>query len=171
MVANVCGVSDQSVLLLALWSRTSVASATRACCHKEKMATSKTCPYCGKSFPGTGVYEHMKYFCKANPKKKSKSYSKKKCIICGRSFSEKHIGVHQLVQHGLPLPSKRKKRLDRSIPQEIPDRKNLERQQMRRKAPSAKTLSKQQASHALQTLQEIRARKHDAESKSRKHRK
>ena len=61
---------------------------------------------------------------------------------------------------------------DQSVQQIMPDRNKLEHQQMRRKAPSAKTRSEQQVSHALQILQEIRARKQrDAERESRKQRK
>ena len=80
-------------------------SKCRRCKHCGKrerecsIETRRNCPKCGMEISRTGLYPHMKYHCKSNPKRKKRTYSAKSCPICKKrlhsaSFA-RHVKTHR----------------------------------------------------------------------------
>ena len=66
--------------------------------REHSLETRRICPMCGLEVARTGLYPHMKYHCKANPKRKKRSYSTRTCHICKKSIHcsshARHVKTH-----------------------------------------------------------------------------
>ena len=57
------------------------------------------CLCCGKLFTRKSVYEHERHSCRHSPKRVKRSYGKKKCAICGKSYHAAGLRAHMATQH------------------------------------------------------------------------
>ena len=59
------------------------------------------CLYCGKMLTARGVAEHERHACKKNPNRRKRTFGKKKCAVCGKSYHAAGLRAHMATQHPL----------------------------------------------------------------------
>ena len=59
------------------------------------------CLYCGKMLTARGVAEHERHACKKNPNRRKRTFGKKKCEVCGKSYHAAALRAHMATQHPL----------------------------------------------------------------------
>ena len=59
------------------------------------------CLYCGKMLTARGVAEHERHACKKNPNRRKRTFGKKKCAVCGKSYHAAALRAHMATQHPL----------------------------------------------------------------------
>ena len=72
--------------------------------NKTAMRTSPKdtpCLYCGKMLTVRGVAEHERHACKKNPNRRKRTFGKKKCAVCGKSYHAAGLRAHMATQHPL----------------------------------------------------------------------
>ena len=62
--------------------------------REHSLETRRICPMCGLEVARTGIYPHMKHHCKANPKRKKRSYSTKSCPVCKKQIHSSSFARH-----------------------------------------------------------------------------
>ena len=62
--------------------------------REHSLENRRLCPMCGLEVARTGLYPHMKYHCKANPKRKKRSYSTRACPICKKNVHSSSFARH-----------------------------------------------------------------------------
>ena len=76
--------------------------------NKTAMRTSPKdtpCLYCGKMLTVRGVAEHERHACKKNPNRRKRTFGKKKCAVCGKSYHAAGLRAHMATQHPLDFAS------------------------------------------------------------------
>ena len=63
------------------------------------------CLYCGKMLTVRGVAEHERHACKKNPNRRKRTFGKKKCAVCGKSYHAAGLRAHMATQHPLDFAS------------------------------------------------------------------
>ena len=59
------------------------------------------CLYCGKMLTARGAAEHERHACKKNPNRRKRSFGKKKCSVCGKTYHAAGLRAHMATQHPL----------------------------------------------------------------------
>ena len=80
---------------------------------KKAMRTSHKdtpCLYCGKMLTARGVYEHERHACKKNPNRRKRTFGKKTCAVCGKSYHAAGLRAHMATQHPLEFANEKARR-------------------------------------------------------------
>ena len=59
------------------------------------------CLYCGKMLTARGIAEHERHAWKKNPNRRKRTFGKKKCDLCGKSYHTAALRAHMATQHPL----------------------------------------------------------------------
>ena len=69
----------------------------KRCGHMKaaSLETRRVCKYCNKEMARQCIYEHQRFHCPKSPHRTKRTFTKKKCEVCGKMAHEKSIARHR----------------------------------------------------------------------------
>lgn len=89
------------------------------------------CLYCGKRLTARGVVEHERHACKKNPNRRKRTFGKKRCDVCGKSYHAAALRAHMATQHPIDFA--------RATARKKPSSRAAQRREMAARASSVRS--------------------------------
>ena len=89
------------------------------------------CLYCGKMLTARGVAEHERHACKKNANRRKRTFGKKRCDVCGKSYHAAALRAHMATQHPLDFA--------RATARKKPSSRAAQRREMAARASSVRS--------------------------------